>query len=113
MKRILDSNEHNKPNKKQKIEIISNHKLDTSSCETSQDHDVLMENTSENTSENTLSLEQMLMNRAMVVSNKNASSQLNELHIPLKFWFCQTPKLAIPICYLPYATNRKNIETHI
>lgn len=109
MKRILDSNEDNKPNKKQKIEIISNHKLDTSSCEISQDHDVLMENTSENT----LSLEQMMSNRAMANSTEDELSQMNELHIPLKFWFCQTPELAIPVCYLPYATNRKNIEIPI
>lgn len=108
MKRILDSNEDNKPNKKQKIEINSNHKLDTSSRETSHDHDV----STEHPIENTLSLEQVMMNRAMVDSNENASSLLNELHIPLKFWFCQTPDLAIPECYLPYA-QYKNIEIPI
>jgi len=59
----------------------------------------------------TLPFDQSRMLEFMVdPTDTGAGTQLNRLHIPLQFWFCRNPGLALPLIALQYHEVKINVQ---
>jgi hypothetical protein len=58
----------------------------------------------------THTLDQALMLSTMVDATNASATSLDRLHIPLQFWFCRNPGLALPLIALQYHEVKINVQ---
>jgi hypothetical protein len=58
----------------------------------------------------THTLDQALMLSCMVDATNETAASLDRLHIPLQFWFCRNPGLALPLIALQYHEVKINVQ---